>query len=164
MITAETYLSGTTAGLSERERRVAIVDDLTDVTEKIDEVLDNSGRKLRLSTELSCSVFDTVLYDLREIAHDHNQHREIADLAQTLTAGTVGSCSEEEQTSLQSHKTALHGHIADHLEKLYTGGPTSHHTSYSNTGEVNTYFETSRLLHTLCNMSMKHTLQRSKVN
>ena len=136
-------MSGTTAGLSERERRVAIVDDLTDVTEKIDEVLDNSGRKLRLSTELSCSVFDTVLYDLREIAHDHNQHRKIAYLAQTLTAGTVGSCSEEEQTSLQLHKTALQGHIADHLEKVNTEGPTSHHTSYTNTGEINTQSQDS---------------------
>ena len=113
------------------------------MTEKIDEVLDNSGRKLRLSTELSCSVFDTVLYDLREIAHDHNQHREIADLAQTLTAGTVGSCSEEEQTSLQSHKTALHGHIADHLEKLNTEGPTSHLTTYTNTGKINTQSQNS---------------------
>ena len=135
-------MSGTTAGLSERERRVAIVDDLTDVTDKLEEVLASSDRILRLSSESSCSMFDTALYDLREIAHDHTKHRDIADLAQILTAAAVGACSEEEQSSLQSHKTALHGHIAEHLKKLYTDGTTSRHTSYTNTGEINTQSKT----------------------
>ena len=135
-------MSGTTAGLSERERRVAIVDDLTDVTDKIDEVLDDSGRKLRLSSELSCSMFDAALYDLREIAHDHTKHREIADLAQTLTTADVGSCSQEEQTSLQSHKATLHEKIAEHLEKVNTDGATSYYTSHNSTGEIYTQSKT----------------------
>ena len=145
-------MSGTTAGLSEREHRVAIVDDLTDVTDKLEEVLASSDRILRLSSEWSCSMFDTALYDLREIAHDHTKHRDIADLAQILTAAAVGACSEEEQSSLQSHKTALHGHIAEHLKKLYTDGTTSRHTSYTNTGEINTCFKACILQHKVSNI------------
>jgi hypothetical protein len=59
----------TSASITERRKKLAIVDDLNDVIEKIDDIISASASSSRQkrATAMTCSLFDENLDDLIDI-------------------------------------------------------------------------------------------------
>ena len=117
--------AGPTTESSERVKILAIVDDLEDVVDKIDEVLaSTSTNRRKRDTSQTCSWFDTTLEELIDIASDTSEQSNIATYADTLTEANVDSCSESEETKLKSHKESLEGIIDDYESIIYSAATT----------------------------------------
>ena len=126
-------LKGSTSStLSEREKKLAIVDDLNKVIDKIDEVLGTQIRIIR-GAILSCGWFDKKLADLDNIASNTSEQKNIASYTNILINANIDSCSSYEQSSLRTHRDSLELLVKDYEKILFTAeyGPNVLTTYYS---------------------------------
>ena len=100
---------------------LAIADDLSEVIEKINEVIATTKSLRRMMTSVPCSWFDSTIDDLIDIAWDISEHRNISVYADTITSYTVQPCSAAEHASLQTAKKILEGLVNAYEYKLLKG-------------------------------------------
>ena len=133
-------LPATTEEMSEREKKLAIVDDLNDVIDKIDDTIGTastttSARRRYRAASMTCSLFDETLDDLIDIASDTSEQKNIATYADSLTTADVESCSDAELANLESDKESLEAIVADYQTSLSTC-PTTYTTGMLATGNT----------------------------
>ena len=114
-----------TTEMSERRKKLAIVDDLNDVIEKIDEVLGKttttaSSSRQKREAGMTCSLFDETLDDLIDIANDTSKQKIIATYADSLTTATIGTCTDDEMSNLEADKESLEAIVTDYESELCT--------------------------------------------
>ena len=120
--------------MTERERKVAVVDDLNDVIDKIDELLDtttSSGRRQK-RTEVTCTWFDETLDELIDIASDTSKQSQIATYSDSFKNANVGSCSADEKSNLEADKDLLED-IVEYYEGILNTATSAAITSTSKT-------------------------------
>ena len=108
--------------MTEREKKIAIVDDLNDVIDKIDELLEtttSNGRR-QMRTEVTCTWFDETLDELIDIASDTSKQSQIATYSDSLKNANVGSCSADEESNLETDKDLLEDIVEDYEGILNT--------------------------------------------
>ena len=113
----------TAAELSEKEKKLAIIDDLNDVVDAIDELIttttSSTNRRKRVA-QVPCSWFEGAVSDLIDIAFDTSEQTNIGNFSTLIKNANVDSCSASEQSTLRTHKESLESIIEDYEDDLNT--------------------------------------------
>ena len=128
--------------MSVRENMLEIVEDLTSVVEKIEEVLEEysskSSRRMRQGT-VSCTWFEAKISSLVDFANQTSMQAKIKSYTASIVSKSVEKCSDVEKTLLNTHKASLELTIDGYEEKLYTDAMTFQ-TRAASSGEFKLIF------------------------